>query len=597
MILPFEILLQIAQLVPLKDLSACISVCQAWKDPFKQVLWRTISVNTQRFRYLQRYPENHHLIQALYIRLGPDAKPGTLTYIQNQLGSLKRMTLSIATDISSFDMGIRWTTLRWLTFRMPEMSACHPTRTLVRLVKGLPCLERLECSSSVMLTIRSFSISDLEKIHAYAPKLKHLAVTLSLDILSTKALEILENIESSNLEILDISILSGDLRWFVYFARKYSHLHTLRLVTSHFSSIQTTFLSETITMMTSLPTVFPLLRNVCVIGNDEAAEGMRCSLWRLCRNFKIPVKRLMNVIGSDHDNPRLSEETLEECLAVCGPTIERLVIPSTTLANNPSHFPIILSQCTSLVDLRLVDLHSNPCYGSISLHSLLDNCPLLKRLVVQVPPLMEFDKNRNQNQHGLQDLVIACIKTTTELLHHISLRCRNLRYLHLKDLILTGPLINGCMECDMSQINLSVLRINGASFYEDCDRLKQRRINLCYITCPEPIWYHRYLVVKNGYSSGAIRNLADTEADQVLSYHTSPYSHPDKLRDRNSSLDFVSQRDWHQDIPIGYVKFHFGSVSRINMTSPMHGDSLEDPEISIVGTMEADIFTRSMSIC
>ncbi|KAI9019977.1 hypothetical protein CLU79DRAFT_888409 [Phycomyces nitens] len=593
MLLPFEILVQIAQLVPVRELSTCISVCHAWKDPFKQVLWKTISVNTQRFHYLQKYPENHHLIQALYIRLGPNAKPETLDYLQKQLSSLQRMTLSIATDISSFRIGTRWTTLRWLTFQMPEMTACHPTRTLIRLIKYLPCLERLECSSSAMLTIRSFSINDLEKIHAYAPKLNHLAVTLSLEILSANTLEKLQAIETSNLKVLDISILSGDLRWFVYFAKKYSRLHTLRIVTSHFSSVQTTFLPEAIDMMSRLPTAFPQLVNVCMIGNDETAKGIRCSLWGLCRAFKIPVKRLMNVIGSDHDDPQLSEATLEECLDVCESTVEKLVIPSTILANNPKRFPILLSRCTSLVDLRLVDLHSNSCYGSISLHFLLDNCPLLKRLVVQVPPLMEL--NNNLSQHGLQDLVISCTQTTTRLLHQISLRCQKLRYLHLKDLVLIGPLVNGCMNCDMSRINLEVLKINGAGFYEDCDTMKRRRINLCSITCPKPVWYHRYLSVKNGYHSGAIRNLTASEVNQVLSYHQ-PDNDTDRLLYKPSLADITPQKYWYQDIPIGYIKFDFGSVSKITMTSPMHGDSIEDPEISVIGVMEADIFKHAIPI-
>ncbi|KAL0095175.1 hypothetical protein F4703DRAFT_1822710 [Phycomyces blakesleeanus] len=216
-------------------------------------------------------------------------------------------------------------------------------------------------------------------------------------------------------------------------------------------------------MFFSLDTMFPRLVDIFLNASGSNARSSYSNFWKLINRFKAPLKNVCYSTNWELDTIAEPENTLTECLQACSPTMVTLYYGNNTRPQSVNKAPIEFTMCPRLVDLCL------EFFGSrLKLDNILDNCPVLKKLVLKCK-LLFLSREATKNSavpHGLESIVLTRIKTTTTVFSYLSLRCKDLNSMRLKFIKVRGLVspTTGSLCIDMPFTHFKLLRIVHSTF-------------------------------------------------------------------------------------------------------------------------------------
>ncbi|KAL0082985.1 hypothetical protein J3Q64DRAFT_1836631 [Phycomyces blakesleeanus] len=474
--LPFEILTQVADNLSAKDILSCSLTCKGWRDPFQKALWKEMRLYSfhgmQRLIYIIQdsqgvstsYP---HLAHSLCID-GRFRTPLNSVFQVSDLSlylpNVKRLCLvnisqtNICTSLTKSHK--IWKSLESLKVEYERSLCGFMTQGLFAFINTCTMLNTLEiCDDGFGFAI-SPGVGTFDDIHQ---RLQHLSSIKAGFFLGPVILDALDTVPNTtpafSVTSLDISSIEFKERgsigdndgsgedwhplWIYYFGYKYPNLLSLKLeVTDLFED---PILSDERELIISLfhanPNAFQHLETFD-LTTDSNIEFSDFMLWELLCPLRVPLKHLTlhatNFGTVEHSYPMDIDRILQsfsgtlESLSVRGfKYSERNQDPTINLS---SHYPLLTNLCISGSQV------------SLNLDDLLNKCVALEQLeycggtlVINSNTITE-ESNQHQEQHGLQILKLRDCSVAAEAFEHLSFRCKNLDYMDVSALSITGPI-------------------------------------------------------------------------------------------------------------------------------------------------------------
>ncbi|KAI8387041.1 hypothetical protein BD560DRAFT_383562 [Blakeslea trispora] len=480
-VLPTEILIQIASYLDATDKIASLSTCHSWHEAFRYSLYHTISVKSfDQFKILHEALQvslrdsiipNGHAIKHLSVqsrkpicfqKKWPEPK---LPYLLlESLPELCPNLESLDFDPTSWKMCVSYCTLdSWKRMRKIPTLAClneaflslqylGGTLTSItiesHILVDVSTHNRLSSIFSLTpyleeLTIRGersegpalkLNLLDIELLHSLLPKLKKLSIignTIQMPIGSDKlvAQQITRCLEASELRYLHWDTHHTPYIWLLYIAYKYSNLQHLQLDV-HYDSHE--ILNKT----------------------SQIEEELFLNLVRKCRHIEIlalscpTMDRWLNLpfLTLLKGNQRLSQICfpIQKANQIKNDTQFKFVAEHispfvTMLEIDQWRFNMNLSNTFRLLKsfqrLTYLKLKCDTYHHEYDLQYLLDVCPKLETLVLEWGTLLVPSPSGYENQikkHRLAEIYLTFVAFETHLFDYLSRTCRSLKVLSMK---------------------------------------------------------------------------------------------------------------------------------------------------------------------
>ncbi|KAI9024894.1 hypothetical protein CLU79DRAFT_745288 [Phycomyces nitens] len=611
--IPFEIFSRIAIFLSTKDKIQCILTCKAWKSPFQDVLWDTISIlNREKIREIcdqstQRniYRTNGKRVKTLIFGRKLSVSDQELCIIQRQFMNLQSFcapdsSLSFSEFGQTADWN-NWRALKDLEIYVPVLDKVRSLDESLKIISNLPSLRRLEFTNGGFDDSLIYSLQDMETLHAYLPKLEFLSIDMILAPFEPKDMKAIESVTPADgLTCLDVKLDVRDYRWLYYFGHKYRNLRTLSWDSIYNLEIDDS--KDISTMFSNVSPLFPHLRSISV-SSVCCSERRHLTFWRIFDMSRSPIKNASCLFTGVNDGRELLEEEIEGCMKHCSETLEKLSITCDVYAYNSSTISLSFSSCPHLVELYL-DIRFLP----IEFDTLLDRCTSLRSVRLSVDtPSVSSDALANSTTHGVVFIEFISSKLDTSILHYISFRCRNLHHLRLCDVLIYGPISqeNGNIYIDMSYTNFEVLHLDQVHFYPsnkpycmmngdkpqtknylpDLRAVPIRLLELSQqkkdhertwskndngLPLYKSTWFHTFHYPEGCYPWKSVRILKKREVRLVRKYfkcfqRKSTRDYLD-MKIEDAMIEMVQRHEWKKNMLRGYVTFKCGYMDEYRIT-------------------------------
>ncbi|KAI9020923.1 hypothetical protein CLU79DRAFT_754386, partial [Phycomyces nitens] len=473
--LPYDILTTIAEYLSCNDSRECSSTCKAWWIPFRKYAWRSIVVHNRiRLKHICNVIETetdfsletNYFVQILDFGCHVIVSNKIINILQHQFQNVKYLTVPNGKfDGASFGLVAdwsRWKYLEHLELTTPSMKSITEFNNVFEALSLLDNLSNLSLNghtdgNNVM------TWNHLDIIHEYLPKLKKLQLAMHFSPISTQDLaKIRQSKPAVNITQTNFHILHTTSLWLFYFTCKYPNMEYFSWGDGIKSDEQLEHWELVMPMFYNLDTMFPRLVNIFLNCSGSNTKSPYSYFWKLINRFKAPLK---NVCYSTNCDKTVAhpESSLIECLQACSTTMVTLYYGNNTRSQTINKSTITFIMCPRLVDLCLEFFDSH-----VSLDSILDNCPALKKLVLKCR-LLFLSKDAAKNSsvpHCLKSIILTQLKTTTSVFNYLSLRCKELDTMRLKYIRIRGPVspTTGNLSIDMPFTQFKVLRIVHSTF-------------------------------------------------------------------------------------------------------------------------------------
>ncbi|KAL0086850.1 hypothetical protein F4703DRAFT_1978377 [Phycomyces blakesleeanus] len=473
--LPFEIITYISGFLSTKDRISCTFICKAWRTPMQESLWCKVHVgNAKKLNdicdisiYRQNiYRQHGQRVRTLSLKPYLRVTSEQLNIIQQNFQNIRHLHLpEKSLDIIHYKSVADWSC--WKSLVHLEVSTlgfgfADEAKEFLQMLSCLPSLRHLSYMKEFRRRKTLYGLDDFETLHTHLPQLEHLSITMDLDVFSDQDLMLIANVvPASNIKVIKFFIDNMDLRWLCYFARKYINVHTLEWNNYARPTRTEIFREEAVSMFASLPCTFQHLRSINMSGTSET-EWTHITFWELLSQLNVPIKHITYGLLGNHME-ELSEKIISKCMISCAKTLETFSISSNIGFSDPCTIPMAFDVCLCLVDLNIY-VYSSP----IALDILLDHCVVLKRLRLAANNLsisrraLEYPA-----MHGIRLIEFIRTKTNADVFSYISFRCRNLNYMRLDDMKISGPFSRdtGNLCLDMPFTHFDILQLNNVQFF------------------------------------------------------------------------------------------------------------------------------------
>ncbi|KAL0077866.1 hypothetical protein F4703DRAFT_1881633 [Phycomyces blakesleeanus] len=354
-----------------------------------------------------------------------------------------------------------WSTLRELKIRLDLIRVFDNEMELLKILSCLPRLENLGIDQGENPGSLVFTLEHFELLHQHLPQLRDASLALELDAISNDDLRrIRSTTPAKNLVTFNLSSDVKDNRWLCYFAQKYPNLSVFNWILIKNDNIQQSS-NDAVSIFSGLPYAFPNLSAIQMY-TEEDADLQHFLLWKLFRKFKVPLNNLKYTFSASHDSPELLPTIIHECTHSLSSTLTTLTIITAHQPAMPRDISAYFDYCIHLINLNLVVADAQ-----VSIDVLLTQCPSLIRLRLSGVTLSVGSEGMKQQvQHKLRMLQIAYKTTTANTFNYISLHCRQLKYMNLTDVLVTGSISpeTGSLCLSMPHTHFEILHMHGVRF-------------------------------------------------------------------------------------------------------------------------------------
>ncbi|KAL0077630.1 hypothetical protein J3Q64DRAFT_1835722 [Phycomyces blakesleeanus] len=610
--LPFEILAHIASFLLVNDRIPCVQTCKSWKTPFEESLWDTVEISSRLKLFAvcssanpsqNIYQKYGHLVRKLDLYGNFILSDTQLSVIQQRFPNLRHFKTG-KKNISKTSFGRTadwnsWTSLTKLCVDTTRLGYSHAEKNVLEVLSCLPSLTELELEQYNWEKIMIFELKDFETLHMYLPRIEHLSIQLKFASLTPEHLSQMEKATPAiSLKSFKLGYGSLDLRWICYFARKYPNIRLLEWAINDDEDLEYEHEDETMRLLTSLPYVFPHL-NTARMYSSGNPDQLHLTFWKLLRPFNVPIKDLINEFCYHKDEKARLERNITECVNAVSETVEIFNVIGYDF-RDPQIISTGFNNCS-----RLVDLNIHECNTHITLNSLLDHCVSLKRLRFSLGSISIKQKKIDYSiTHGLRILDVTGATVESETFNYLSLRCRQLNYMRLNGVNVTGIVYQdtGCLCLNMPYTDFKLLHIHCVQFYQQSvNSLRNSNLNLVSLSLSSSvahndqtkiknrstdirlynniysrylassIWFHTFcedLTIYRGRSK--VRILEEEEVSYAYDYYHSGHFHDSKNTESSeevyrSNEGNVAMDKWHQDLPRGYAELKCEYIAKYDL--------------------------------
>ncbi|KAI9015751.1 hypothetical protein CLU79DRAFT_765669 [Phycomyces nitens] len=574
--LPFEILANIARLLPARDISSGSLVCQSWYQPFSDSLWHTVKIQSRpNLEALCNHlsgPNNHKVVRQLEIGAQLQLEAKELNIMLQSLHSLHTLVLATGSiSASCFKQEMAWS--KWSSLQRLDFYAYNnDPEHVIRILSCLPALRQL-----TYLTNRSGEASlhlyDMERIHSYLPGLEKLTLSANLALLGTDDIQTMSGLTvkpARKLKHVKFAFGCVDLRWASYWALKYPNLRMLEWNPYHDSTRNYSYVDEAAEMLCYIPSSFSHLETIRLL---EASRNRRLHqpFVELMSRFGRGFRRLEYDIAFDDQYYATTDgikEVLRDGLSNRVETLDMRVYYPIQGPN--TLFPFVMGVCPSLLHLKLQAFDID-----FAIDVLLDNCMALRTLNITCRTIALSKSSSlitTTKTHSLQSFKFNEGTTEPAVFNYISNRCRQLTDMHLNRVKVLGKISDtaGSLAIDMSHTHFQQLQLDQISYLSsplgsECKN-KMHFISFTQQILSEREWYHW-----NGYwscheMSNPHRRLPNDQVKYVEEYYGSFPSRrtPSLCQHRQLYINsYVASTAWKDDLNRGYIDVHCGSIDSL----------------------------------
>ncbi|KAI9030877.1 hypothetical protein CLU79DRAFT_731836 [Phycomyces nitens] len=494
------------------------------------------------------FRKNGHRVRTLIIHMDSFLSVNQLETLQEYFNGIKSLCIQHKTlhwhePASRFG----WKGWRSLTHLEIEISKLNHGRRMDKTFEILSCLPNLT-SLYMIDNERSpqykFTWRTMDFLHGCLPRLETLQAKIPLVNIPVHQINQIGNVlPAETMTSVHLSLTNSSLGWAYYSNLKYPNLHTLGLLTksqvgetgeekmltfglsqeddavdsdyendSENDNDSDTFywndyededtsddtedeeipeetpedtLEEATKIFSVLPRFFPCLKKL-YMNKNLMSERENDLFWKLIRQFGVPIKYLNHISCSPLMDISSAEKTIVDCVQGFSPTIETLYYKVYT---NPMKSRLNISTPPMLVYhyFCLTDLNIQLCTEDMALDIILDHCPALRILIMCVDQLTLCESaTYNSVPHGLERLELCGVKARTSVFNYLSVRCKYLTNMALKNARIFGPICQetGNLCLDMPYTRFDTLILGNVRFYSESDlgleeyRYKDRMLHL-----------------------------------------------------------------------------------------------------------------------
>ncbi|KAI9028299.1 hypothetical protein CLU79DRAFT_559809 [Phycomyces nitens] len=477
--LPFEVLLRIANLLPIEEKLSCTTVCKAWKPLFQESLWNSLYIQNQRIleNICDDSAPKHRIYQKNGSRVREIYVPKELAISKDQILTIQQMFQNIDilcaplrvlkdSTLESFTGLYLWESLRSLEVTIDKLdSQTERMPSFLKAISYLPHLTWLKLLDNSAISLLVYSINDLEELHSNLPQLKHLFLNGKVSAITADDIKIFSHLTPAKyLAIAKLDLIDMDIAWIFYFLSKYSNIKTLHWSITKSLVAQEDFLDYINNQINSFRVPLKYLNKLTVQNTWEDEESYEY-LYKAISNQKPQLRQIEYCKYITHYTEiqlYLLSDNLQSILLSFGSTLE--IVSITTNADFSDMTGIIkaLGGCPNLIDLCL-NL-SNSC---IAVDIILDHCIGLKKLKLLGKTVVIYSNvPEKATPHGLYLIEFSRTIISTDIFYYISFRCRSLKCMRLNYMNVFGLITKSSKSIivDMPYTDFDILLLNGVSF-------------------------------------------------------------------------------------------------------------------------------------
>ncbi|OAD66503.1 hypothetical protein PHYBLDRAFT_175051 [Phycomyces blakesleeanus NRRL 1555(-)] len=479
--LPFEIISLIIGYLSTKDRNQCSIVCQAWKLPSTEALWKQLNIRSKKqIRGLSSIQQSLP-VQTLCLHPFLSINPQQLFWIQNHFPKLRSVCISPeALHPDCLDTTLAdWTLWRSLT----KLELCTdnlrvPKETILYTLSALSSLTSLSWIQSTDGTSSPpFGWKDLEALHTNLPRLVTLYLKARMDQLSAEQIQLISRSQSFSparcLTCMTWEVNTLEPHWLIYWAYKYPNICSLQWLTiDHDTKFDSG--TEIITLPETLPSSFQKLGNLTLEGVFYTHRPQH-ALFLLLHRSNVHLKSIQCSIYINQRGSQKIPSILNDIMQSSS-SLQSLKLNIHGDVDDPNLLPSLFKTCPRLLVLSIRGMRMH-----LSLDRILDKCVSLESLYINVSRL---HVEATAPAHSIQAIVLTAGFLNSSELTFLSKRCTELKTLGLVDLILRTDEATShgqALSLDLSSLHLRTLCVKRVMFYKSnvgTDRPKLQRLAL-----------------------------------------------------------------------------------------------------------------------
>ncbi|KAL0075709.1 hypothetical protein J3Q64DRAFT_1703011 [Phycomyces blakesleeanus] len=490
--LPFEIISNIADLLPKEDLIHCIRVCRAWVTPVQEVLWHTIKINSptklNAICYILASKNNtsgiNHYTRKLLLVDGLETSDTQLHLIQCHFQNLQHLFIE-RKCLSDHEFGKMadwnmWKLLEELDIDLDGLDSVNAKDEFLKILSCLPSLVSLNLTQFWQKRNLAFELGDFEEIHTHLPRLKNMSLSIDIHVLSDEDWPCILAAEPA-LDLTHFKLKFGCMsyRWLFYFARKYPNICNLESEFFEHYARSKEGEDEAIMMFSNAPSLFSHL-NTVDLNTAGYFERIHTLFWKISQAIDMPIKNLSHALVISPKKAYLVEESVNKYTHSFSSTLETLSMRSTVPSSHLRPITPEFEYCP-----RLVELNLDKCFSSIDLDFILSRCKALKMLKMKTNLVtITVDAHYTPERHSLQEIHISGASIGSHVLSYLSFRCRQLNSMYLDNVKILGNLCpeSKNIRIKMPYTSLKVLYCDYLSFHPAEDpRINDNMISILLI--------------------------------------------------------------------------------------------------------------------
>ncbi|KAI9029010.1 hypothetical protein CLU79DRAFT_737138 [Phycomyces nitens] len=466
--LPFEILSKIAGSLQTPDILTGSLVCQAWRRPFEEALWRQITITSDHqldifceklYRQQMSGKKLDHHVRELNLSYHRPSYPENFGLIEQSFPLLDHLCISdnawFTTDPPPYVNWSHWKTITRLDWWLFDGAVLAPESYLA--LSFLPNLSSLKLSYACE-DEGAFTLDDFEMLLDNTPRLTTLSIDSLIGNLSEKDLGRIKNLPpSTTLTALFIESYSWDLGWLCYWAHKCPSIQSLEW-NSSVSATVPYHMDEASAVLKTMNNPF---KNLERFDMEALKDSHADHFFELLHQCHTSLKHLELRLKSDEQF--IPIKMFEEAPFSFFESLETIFLDLAGETSDIFLLPHAFRKCSRLTHLTIIapDLF-------IELDILLDHCQSLKTLELNVCEVATSDDTPlYPSAHGLRVIELEKATIPSSLFYYLSQRCLELSRLHIvdSDVVCSLSSTAGNMSIYMPYTHLDTLMITSVEFH------------------------------------------------------------------------------------------------------------------------------------
>ncbi|KAI8886589.1 hypothetical protein K501DRAFT_244049 [Backusella circina FSU 941] len=605
--LPQEILSLIATCVASEtDRHQCLFVSRSWLQAFRPILYHHICIkNRKQYQQFQKYIQNYtKYVKQLEFKDNVGISRDELDQLPHFLPNIERLYFHpriwkyqrkkqqftwdrlielpplLLKDQSISLLEHHGANLQSLTLTPELLQEIHAILKYTPHLNSLFIIGRDKASMNPALLQRhSFSLTDINQIHAALPELKHITLSqVALTRIDTASMCETTYPLIENFTVQDASLLS-DANWLTFIAAAYPNLVTLILdAIWHPTYKQTMKQTDYTTVKNGILKIGKNYRQLKHIRVGDVGSVVRAAdrlFFDTLHKNGMSLNTIDCTVSSAMNSNKESFDAMMRCTSQ---HLHTLRIQLWRDIRSIESIVSPLSQCANVSELELIcgTFAYAWSYGC-EMDTILDFCPRLTTLKLTTARMTRKGTTshgtRRPSASNLKNLILKKVHFSTDAFEVVSERCPDLKHLVLDHCVKEKDALNHQMRIALPHARLETCTIDHISlrpsaFFEKCS------IDAAILALELPESQCRYYHLYSRMHSAAkhvrsLRRLSVEETREIRCYSMTEKAW-ELLEDQAVRGTYRQRQFWRSDIPYGYVHIQAEAIEKLVFNSVIY---------------------------